>query len=472
MAAAPTSKPGWVHYSCAFLFISTLFLSIGLYLTISGAKETEAARVAAEKKANEATTASTRALDWITTLKNKIGYTYEAIGTEDGKEPNTVAGGMNNDIEAAADPAIKSYRALVLSLLDQLNTAKTGIANKDNEIAQLNDQISKLKSQYNAQVAQEESAKQEVEKNLTAATTASAEERTKKDKEIDDQRAALKTLQEEYAKLEDDFKKSSETSEKTTKGLRDSIARLNKKIVEMSKEDFDAPLGKISEVDNDAHTVTINLGRTDKLKELTTFSVYTKPDTGTSGGSEDIKGSIKVIKILGPHLAQCAITTEVLKSNPISPGDPIFTPLWTPGQTEKIAVVGAFDLDQDGKHDQELLLELLRNNGATLGAYVDQKGERHNGRVDFYTKYLVIGNIPDVTLVNDAEERRAVEEISKNRDKMKQEAEENGVRLIRMADFIRKTGFKSQHRRVPAGQLAPNKATIRRSNDPAYDPKD
>lgn len=472
MAAAPTSKPGWVHYCCALFFICTLFLSIGLYLTVSGATESNAARAASDKKATDATSTAARAAEQTTTLKNKIGYTFENVGTEDDKNTTTVCGAMNADIDAAGDPAVKSYRALLLKLQEELNAAKTTVAIKDNEIAQLNDTIAKLNPQYNTKVAQEEAAKAEVEKNLTTVTASKAEERAQKDKEIDDQRTALKNLQEEYAKLEDEFKKSTESSDKTVKGLRDSIRRLNKRLEEITKEDFDAPLGKIVSIDNDAHQVTIDLGSTDKLKALITFSVYSKPDAGTAGGSEDIKGSIKVTKILGPHLALCAITTEVLKSNPISPGDPIFTPVWAPGQTEKFAFVGRFDLDGDNKHDQDLLLELLQTNGAALGAFVDQKGERHNGRVDFNTKYLVIGDIPDITQIGDAEERRAVEEISKHRDKMKLEAEENGVKLIRLADFLRKTGYRPQHKLIAGGQLRPNKATIRKSNNPVYDKKD
>jgi hypothetical protein len=469
MAAAPTSKPGWVHYSCAFFFICALFLGIGLYLTSSGAKETEATRVAAEKKASEATSAATRALEQITALKNKIGYTFETVGTEEEKNTTTVIGSMNADIDGAGDAAVKSYRALLLKLQEELNAAKTAVAIKDNEIAQLNDTIAKLNPQYNAKVAQEEAAKNELEKNLSAATTASAEERTKKDKEIDDQRTALKTLQEEYAKLEDEFKKSTESSDKTVKGLRDAIKRLNKKLEEITKEDFELPLGKIAEVDNDAGTATITLGDLDRLTPLVSFSVYAKPDAGTAGGSEDIKGSIKVTKILGPHLALCKITKEILKSNPISPGDPIFTPVWAPGRAEKFAFVGRFDLDYDKKHDQDLLLELLRANGATMGAYVDQKGERHNGRVDFNTKYLVIGDIPDVSQISDGDERRAVEEIGKHRDKMKLEAEENGVKLIRLADFLRKMGYSPGHKLIPGGQLRLSKAPVMSTKNPAKD---
>ncbi|MDB5390370.1 MAG: hypothetical protein JWM11_6016 [Planctomycetaceae bacterium] len=471
MAAAPTSKPGWVHYCCALFFICTLFLSIGLYLTVSGAKESDAARATAEKKASEATSASTRALEQITILKNTIGYTFETVGTADDKNANTVVGAMLIDIDAAKDPAIKSYRALLLKLQEQVNSDIQAIAVKDDDIKKKIETISLLEPQYQTKVTQEEAAKTEVQTSLTTATAALAEERTKKDKEIDDQRTALKALQEEYAKLEDEYKKATEVSDKTVKGLRDSIKRLNKKLEEITREDFDLPLGKIVEVDNDARSVTINLGSTDKLKPLQTFSVYMKPDAGTSGGSEDIKGSIKVTKIMGPHLALCAITTEILKANPISPGDPIFTPVWAPGQVEKFAFVGRFDLDGDGKHDQDLLLELLQNNGATLGAYVDQKGERHNGRVDFSTKYLVIGDIPDVTQIGDAEEKRAVEEIGKHRDKMKLEAEENGVKLVRLADFLRKTGYRPQHKLIAGGQLRRNKASIQNDDNPAFDGK-
>ena len=43
MAAAASSKPGMVHYFCAFFAVTTLILGVALYLSNSGYTEREAA---------------------------------------------------------------------------------------------------------------------------------------------------------------------------------------------------------------------------------------------------------------------------------------------------------------------------------------------------------------------------------------------------------------------------------------------
>ncbi|MES2791740.1 MAG: hypothetical protein V4719_19120 [Planctomycetota bacterium] len=468
MAAAASSKPGMVHYFCAFFAVCTLILGVALYLSNSGYNEREATWQAETKKASDALNSAARSMEWVASLKKKIGREFDTIGTDGEQNGNTVLGAMNADIALAGDLAQQTYSATLLKQVEENNALKNRVATADTDIAGLNTRIQALEGQYNEKVKAEELAKSKVETSLATVTNDSAEARTQKDKEIDEQRGALKQSQDDYAKLEDEFKKHTEGSDKRIKNLTMSITELKDEIRHLRNYGFEQPLGLIRSVDTDSNTVTINLGKADRLSVRTTFSVYTKANSGVARGSEDIKGSIEVTKILGPHLASAIITGETMPSDPISPADPIYTPAWSPGRFEKFAFVGKFDLTGDGKDDNELLKELIATNGAMIGAEVDQKGVRNNRKIDHDTKFLVIGEIPDPTEISEPEERRAVEEVRKHRDKMKQEADELGITVVRKNDFLSWMGYRPQYKVTKAGDARPNPGQGSRSNGNSF----
>lgn len=468
MAAPASSKPGWVHYSCAFFVVTTLICGVGWYLANSSYTEREAAWVADQKKASDNTTAASRLLEQITALKKKIGFEFEALGTEGEANNNTMLGAMNTLIAEAGALAQPTFAATLTKLVEELKASKNRIDAADADIASLNARIQALEAQYNEKVKAESDAKTKAEGSLATVTNESSEERAKKDKEIDEQRAALKQSQDEFAKLDDEFKKYAESSEKRQKSLQSSIQRLLDEIKLLRNYGFEQPLGKIVRVDTDSNTVTINLGSTDRLGKRTTFSVYTKANSGVARGAEDIKGAIEIVQILGTHLAMGKIIDETMPGDPIAPGDPIYTPAWSPGRFEKFAFVGKFDFDGDGKHDEEQLEELVGTNGAMIGAQVDQKGVRNSRKIDHETKFLVVGDIPDPTEISDPEERRAVEEVKKHHENMKKEADEQGVTVVRKNDFLTWMGYRPRHKLYKAGDTRPNNLPGSRTNGNSF----
>ncbi len=468
MAAAASSKPGMVHYFCAFFAVCSLILGVALYLSNSGYNEREAAWQAETKKSSEQTSAATKALDWVNSLKKKIGYEFEAVGTDGEQNANTVLGAMNANIALAGDLAQPTFAATLLKLIEENNNLKNRVAAADADIVDRNTRIAALEAQYNERVKAELDAKVKAETGLASVTNEASETRTQKDKEIEEQRGALKQSQDDYAKLEDEFKKHTEASDKRIRNLTSSITTLKDEIRHLRNYGFEKALGLIRTVDTDSNTVTINLGSADRLSKRTTFSVYTKANSGVARGSEDIKGSIEVVNILGAHLASAIITSETIPSDPISPADPIYTPSWSPGRFEKFAIVGKFDFDGDGKHDEEQLRELIATNGAMIGAAVDQKGVRNARKIDHETKFLVVGEIPDPTEIVEPEERRAVEEVKKHHEKMKQEADEQGITVVRKNDFLSWMGYRPQAKLFKIGDPRPNNLPGSRTNGNSF----
>jgi hypothetical protein len=218
---------------------------------------------------------------------------------------------------------------------------------------------------------------------------------------------------------------------------------------------FEVADGLVQRVDNSSKLVWINLGSDDFLKPRMTFSVYSKENQGVGRGAEDVKGKIEVTRILGPHIAEARIAEEDL-FRPMVANDLLYTPLWSPGLVEKVAFVGLIDLDGDGKSDWDEMLQLLALAGASVDTFVDESGKRlpDGSKITVQTKFLVRGFIPEPDTVA-ANDKERVLEIRKHEAEMVKEARINGVRTIKLNDFLAFIGFESKRRVFRPGQDRP-----------------
>src|SRR5690606_13836984 len=119
--------------------------------------------------------------------------------------------------------------------------------------------------------------------------------------------------------------------------------------------------GMISWVNQKAQKVWINLGEADALRPQVTFMVYSGDESDAL--KADLKGSIEVTKILGPHMAEARITNDT-PTRPLMEGDKIYSQVWNPGRQVGFALAGILDINKDGKNDiQELKSIIQLNNG-------------------------------------------------------------------------------------------------------------
>ena len=200
----------------------------------------------------------------------------------------------------------------------------------------------------------------------------------------------------------------------------------------------------------------INLGEDDFLKPRLTFSVYTKDSLGIGRGPEDIKGKIEVTRILGPHLAEAKIVDDDLY-RPIGSGDLIYSPIFTPGLTEKVSIIGDIDLDNDGRSDRELFHQMLAVAGCIIDNEINDDGDRvpEDGSITVQTRFFVKGDIPDPTKAVTIAEKAKSAKVNAWLSKMEKEARTNGVRTIKLNDFLAYIGFHSKRRTFLPGQDKP-----------------
>ena len=172
-------------------------------------------------------------------------------------------------------------------------------------------------------------------------------------------------------------------------------------------ERFEIPDGKVTSINEASGTVWINIGSTDDLKPLTTFSVYPETQLGVMRGPGDIKGRIEVLKIIDGDFAECRIVEDSI-NDPILIGDQIYSPIWQRGISVHFALIGFFDIDGDGKSDRDRVKNIIRSAGGVIDAElsidntqeVDAANLIREGGITVDTQYLVRGKTDNILNVD------------------------------------------------------------------------
>ena len=289
----------------------------------------------------------------------------------------------------------------------------------------------------------------EANRALSARIAALEEEATARRREIDDSRDATE-------KVISDL-------EQQIAGLSDARDRLHAELEEKTGG-FAIPTGFIRWIDPVGRKVWINLGEVDRLKPRTTFNVLkgtrTRVTKGTlemGVGTDDVKGAIEVTRLLEDHLAEARILNALLET-PFAKGDAIYSPTWHRRQGDAFSLLGTMDLDGDGTGDLDLLEQLISFSGGWIDNVVDEKGTlRVNGvipndgqpLVTKSTKFVVIGQIPEIEEGDDPQTVGRIQKILERRKELEAAAREQGVRVISLADFLPYIGFKPKRVFVP-----------------------
>ncbi len=404
------------------------------------------------------------------------GRKFELVeDTTNPQNMNAVAPAARKDMaDFGKDVAGTTYAETLQKLREALDAASADVASKTTQIASLQKDLNEQKTRLNAQVDTHRKAQEKAEADLRNTVASRDEKLNAKQTEIDRHKADINQLTAELAQ-------EKEGREKERKKLQDEITQLEiridfmrEKIDELEKVSFEVADGKIRRVENAANTVWIDLGESDMLKPRMTFSVYAKENQGVGRGAEDVKGKIEVTRLLGPHMAEARIIENDLY-RPIVPDDLIYTPIWSPGLVEKISIIGPIDLDNDGRSDRENFKQLLAVSGAVIDNEVDDEGNRipEDGKITVQTKFLVLGEIPDLTTVVNEDEKAKVSKINAHLTEMRKEARANGVRIIKMNDFLGYIGFQSKRRMFRPGDQRPftlkSGATSTAVNEPLGD---
>jgi|SRR5579872_7068356 len=471
---AASSKPTGVHYALLVFVLISIVCGLGWLLSYKGANSLSESRreldEAKKKAATDATALNTK-FDELKNVKNLLGSKFEEIGDPANPNPNSVLGDMAQHMKNHNQGGIEpTYNGMIVKLAEALRNTTAARDNLQTQLETERNQFEQKLNEARAELAAEKKARETADKGKVDADNIHKEEVASKESENNELKTAISRAQQDA----DEYKESAEKQIADLKGRNSNLIGINKRLSgeldEKTRISFEIPDGQIVSIDPVARTVWVNLGEAEGLKPRTTFSVYKKSHSGVGRGTvkgtigaEDIKGSIEITRVMSANLAEARILNENIYT-PMARGDPIYSPLWSPGRGETFSIVGAMDLDGDGKGDPALFREMIATVGASIDNEVTEKGELFvNGekqddgkpRVTEKTKFLVIGKIPEIADTADPDEIATIQKILTLRKDLEDAARERGVRVVSLGDFLSYIGFKSQRRLFVPGGEAP-----------------
>ncbi|MEL6106643.1 MAG: hypothetical protein AAFU85_11420 [Planctomycetota bacterium] len=205
-----------------------------------------------------------------------------------------------------------------------------------------------------------------------------------------------------------------------TKLLQSTIDTQKVEINKIKNERFETVQGEIRYIvrggRNGTQIVSINLGSADALRPGITFGVIDRDET-TRLQDANVKASIQVTAIRGPHLAEARVVKFPKTGNPIIEGDAVYSPFWAPGRTVRIALAGSIDTDGDDKPDNEALEGMIIAAGAQ---------PVKNEDMDAGVRFLVVGEAPELKDTNDESTREKIQSLGESVGR----ARELGVTVI------------------------------------------
>lgn len=323
------------------------------------------------------------------------------------------------------DPQNRNYPALpeffatiVRSRNDQYNQAReerdkalqqrdsdVAIARKEKELAeeskqQLNETLDEVTAEFTAAREKMKQDTGELEDKVTNITAQSAKERAEAQQKL----AALSSEREK---------------------LQSTIDTQKREINEMRHDEFEVAQGEVTHVLREGKLIQINLGSADVLRPGVIFSVLDADATRVADAEP--KAQIEVVSVRRDHLSLCKIVSAPALSDPIIPGDKVYSPFWAPGRKVRIAMAGIIDIDGDGKDDSDRVRGMIRMAGAEIAATISPTGARE-GELDSGIRFLVVGETPEVADPDDASPatRQQITEIGE----VKSEARQLGITIL------------------------------------------
>ena len=456
--AAAANKPGAVHYALIMFVMLSVILGIVSYVfnRESNDKSTEIAKLNEE---NQKLNRVQKTLDdQVQILKTKIGIKFDQV--DDPNNPQnqaTVVKGLETEMltngkDAAGTTVFETLR----KLREALDATSADRDSKASKVASLEKEVLGLKNQYQSQVDNYSQQTKDAERDKLGVIGDRDEKVNAKIQEISSIKSKLNAAVDELNQEKESREKERKALNSQISGLEIRIDVLKDKIDNLEKLSFEAADGVIRRVEHNTNTVWINLGDADFLKPRMTFSVYAKENLGVGRGAEDIKGKIEVVRILEPHMAEARVIEEDLY-RPMVSGDLIYTPIWSPGLIEKISVIGDIDLDGDGRSDREQFHQMMAVAGCVIDNEVDDNGDRTppDAKITVQTRFLVKGNIPELLDVTGEEAKNKVKKLQNHFNDMNKEARSNGVRVIKLNDFLAYIGYHTKRRTFLPGQNRP-----------------
>jgi hypothetical protein len=406
----------------------TIILGVTTFLFFRSYDDADTRARQAQKDADAAKTAAAAKASENNQLKTQI------IGFKDTDEMSAVTEEFNKDMKAYAGAFPETthvYRQVVAQLAKALQ-------DKSSALVAMQGELDKFKADYKVREASKDPQIKDFENAATKAGQDLAGERAKFKADYDRITAAEAAMKGDLDKARKDAAAQMAENAAKIQDLEKRLANLgerykqrNREYEGITKETYEVAAGEVEWVNQRAATAWINLGRADALGRMISFAVFDRDATDLSKAGK--KASIEVTEVLGDHLALARVVDDN-PSNPIMPGDKIYTPVWVPGEKRHFGLTGFVDLNGDGKSDMNLLRDIIAASGGVVDAWTDDKGENH-GQMTMRTRYLVMGEEPTGQMQG---------VLQSGQNQMIDKAKELGIERLPLDQLLTRMGWKNQ----------------------------
>ncbi|GAB6165201.1 hypothetical protein JCM19992_12010 [Thermostilla marina] len=413
-----------LHIALIIFVILTVLLGVTTYLFYR--QWDEAARQAQQAVEREQQTSA-----MLSTLQRDFNTLKEKAGFDPTEEISKITEQADHDLEvygADLDESQRSYREVVIHLWKTLQQKNATLAATQEKLTDAETRIAQLEASKTPLITQQEKRANDAEATLAQERQKFTQDLSAAQKAQQDLLNKVTSIQEQSEQALADMRKQLQEAGIKLQKLSNLLTVRTATIQKMKNPEFEEADGTVQWVDQRTGLVWINLGEADGLIPQTVFTVY--PSNTRDVTQAESKGSIEVIEIRGPHLAEARIIDDVI-SDPILPGDKVDTLIWAPGEHRRFALLNYIDIDGDGRYDQDELINIIRSNGGMVDAYIDDKGVVH-GQITASTDMLVVGNEPP---------DNATPDVIDARSRFIKEAEDMALQKISVRDLLRRIGY-------------------------------
>ncbi|MEQ8847609.1 hypothetical protein [Botrimarina sp.] len=404
----------------------TLFfvMCILAYLAYSSAKSEYARAEQLEEQKNQAENAARERIAEAEELRQMMGFDPGATMTdlrqrfEDDKK----------QYMSTFDEGSRAYR----SVLDLIYAENEKIAQQEEaakqQIKQLQESLVALEGEWKQQYSQAQGEADKAKQDLAGERERFRTERESIERQRQQLAQTLARKEQEFSQRAAEAEAGRDEAQEELVTTRRAIIDLQSK-VEKSNPSFEVADGMVTYVNQQNGVAWINLGEADDLRRQVTFSVFASEYSDAAKAEK--KGSLEVTRVLGDNLAEARITSDE-SSDPILPGDRIYSQVWEAGKPLRFGLTGLIDLDGDGASDLKRAKDLIELNGGIIDVVLGEDGQI-DGQMTVNTDYLVLGESPDRP--NQAAYREGFQTMSK-------QASDLGVDTITLSEFLNRVGYK------------------------------
>jgi archaellum component FlaC len=260
-------------------------------------------------------------------------------------------------------------------------------------------------------------------------------------KKVDEYQTEIARLATENANLTTQINQFKEKYEKTVGQNQQQIRELRDQL-QKDEAILDVPDGVVTYVDYHRYELRTNITRGMGARPQMVLSVFDRNSPGIP--TEKPKGKVE-LSWVGNQDSIARIDKTYSPTDPIRPGDLLYSPAWSPNEPMQFALIGKIDLNRDGKDDRDDLKRMIAAAGGIVTYDLPPpEAGREKGKLTGREAFYVIDEQAPLVSSGNTTVKEASEEYKEflaKKTEAVREARFNGVKPLRKERLLTYLGY-------------------------------